>query len=46
MRFCWANWLLLIVIAGLSLSSMLSGCGKMGDLYLPEQTQQTNKEQG
>lgn len=46
MRFCWANWLLLVVIATLSLSSLLAGCGKTGDLYLPEETQQSNKEQG
>ncbi|MFW2372788.1 MAG: LPS translocon maturation chaperone LptM [Gammaproteobacteria bacterium] len=46
MRFCWANWLLLVVIAGLSVSSMLASCGKTGDLYLPDQTQQTKQEQG
>lgn len=46
MRFCWANWLFLMVIVVLSLSSILTGCGKTGDLYLPEQSPQSNKEQG
>jgi len=46
MRFCWANWLLFIVIAGLSLSSMLSACGKTGDLYLPDQEPKSIQQQG
>jgi predicted small lipoprotein YifL len=36
MKFCWANGLFFLVIAGLSVSSMLSGCGKTGALYLPD----------
>ena len=35
---CKANWLLLVVVAVLAISSLLSGCGKTGDLYLPEET--------
>jgi len=45
MKFCWANWLFFLVIAGLSVSSMLSGCGKTGNLYLPdEQVDQVDKK--
>ncbi len=36
---CWAQRLFTLMIFGLfilSLSSMLSGCGNKGDLYLPE----------
>lgn len=46
MRMCWANWLLLIAVVVLSLSSMLTGCGKTGDLYLPDDTgEQTDAPQ-
>ncbi len=44
MKFCWANGVLLLVVALLSLSSLLSSCGKTGDLYLPEQTEQHNNK--
>ncbi len=44
MKFCWANWLFLLMVAALSVSSMLSGCGKTGALYLPdEQVNQARK---
>lgn len=38
-NICWANWLLTIMIAilaAISLSSVLSGCGNKGDLTLPK----------
>ncbi|MDH5764568.1 MAG: lipoprotein [Gammaproteobacteria bacterium] len=42
MKYCWANWVFIVVLAVLSLSSLLSGCGKTGDLYLPDkETEQT-----
>ena len=37
MRMCWANWALFAVVVVLSLSSLLSACGKTGDLYLPDE---------
>ncbi len=42
MRNCWAQYALWLVIAALGVSSMLSGCGAKGDLFLPpsSQTQQ------
>lgn len=43
MRFCWANWLFIVVVAVLSLSSMLTGCGKTGDLYLPDESAEQQK---
>lgn len=36
MRFCWSQTLFLLVILVLGISSMLSGCGKKGPLYLPQ----------
>ena len=38
-KFCWVQRLFTLMIFGLfilSISSMLSGCGNKGDLYLPE----------
>jgi len=38
-KICWVNWLFAIMVAGLallSLSTMLSGCGNKGALYLPD----------
>ncbi|HIO97824.1 MAG TPA: hypothetical protein EYG71_07860 [Leucothrix sp.] len=38
-KICWVNWLFAIMVAGLallSLSTMLSGCGNRGSLYLPD----------
>ena len=37
MRLCASQWLLIAVVILLGLSSMLSGCGKKGSLYLPEE---------
>ncbi|MGD8484678.1 MAG: lipoprotein [Thioalkalispiraceae bacterium] len=37
MRLCASQWLLLAVVIVLGLSSLLSGCGKKGPLYLPDQ---------
>ena len=36
---CWVNWLFMAMIAFLaviSISTMLSGCGNKGVLYLPD----------
>ena len=41
MCFCRAQYLLWAVIIVLGIASMLSACGAKGDLYLPEQQQQT-----
>jgi len=45
MRICWANWAFLLVIVLLSLSSLLAGCGKTGDLYLPDEPEQPQQSQ-
>ena len=46
MRICWSQILFLLLVIVLGISSMLSGCGKKGPLYLPDekprQTQQTS----
>jgi len=36
MRLCAPQWLFIVVVILLGLSSMLSGCGKKGPLYIPE----------
>lgn len=36
MRLCWPKLTFAAVILILGISSMLSGCGKKGPLYLPE----------
>jgi len=36
---CWVNWLyaaMIVFLFFVSVSSMLSGCGNKGDLYLPD----------
>jgi predicted small lipoprotein YifL len=49
MRMCWSQWLLLAVVIALGSLTLLSGCGKRGKLYLPQeqvsdapQTEQTD----
>lgn len=37
MRLCAPQWLFITVIIFLGVSSMLSGCGQKGPLYLPGQ---------
>jgi predicted small lipoprotein YifL len=37
---CWANRMLFAVVVLLWLSSLLSGCGKTGPLYLPDDEKQ------
>ena len=46
MRLCAPQWLLIAVVILLGLSSMLSGCGKKGPLYVPDSpaTEQTVKK--
>lgn len=36
MKFCWANYLLWIVIAMFGTAAMLTACGQKGPLYLPK----------
>ena len=46
MRLCASQWLMIVVVILLGISSMLSGCGKKGPLYLPEKpAQQTSLDQ-
>jgi len=40
MKFYWANGKNLLLIALLSVFSMLSACGKTGALYLPDENAQ------
>lgn len=44
MRFCPSQWLFIILVVLLGVSSMLSACGKKGPLYLPEQKAQTSEQ--
>jgi len=37
MKFCWPRVLFLFMVVMLSISSLLVGCGKTGDLYLPDE---------
>jgi predicted small lipoprotein YifL len=45
MRFCWAQYLLWLVISMLAISSMLTACGRKGDLYLPDKPASQQIEQ-
>jgi len=42
MKNCWAKYLLFLVIAILGVTSMVTACGRKGELYHPEQTQKQN----
>jgi len=45
-NICWVNWLyaaMLIFLFVVSISSMLSGCGNKGDLYLPDHSAAAKK---
>jgi len=44
MKPCWAQYLLWLVIAVLGAGSMLSACGRKGDLYLPDQHPQQHQK--
>lgn len=35
-RICWGNWLFFIIVTFLFITTLLSGCGSKGDLYLPD----------
>lgn len=41
MKFCWAQYLLWLVIAVLGAGSMLSACGQKGDLVRPADSAQS-----
>ncbi|MDY6978865.1 MAG: lipoprotein [Pseudomonadota bacterium] len=43
MRFCWPQILFIVLVIVLGVGSMLSGCGKKGPLYLPDQNEQTRQ---
>ena len=45
MRFCWPQWIFIVVVIFLGIGSMLSGCGQKGPLYL-QKTEQEKVEQG
>jgi predicted small lipoprotein YifL len=45
-RFCWAQYLLWLVIAVLGVGAAVSGCGQKGDLYLPEPPAQEQAQEG
>ena len=36
MRICWPQATMILLVVFLGLSSMLSGCGKKGPLYMPK----------
>lgn len=45
---CWVNWSFIIMVGALSIisiSTLLSGCGNKGALYLPKDTDKTKLTQ-
>ncbi len=36
MRICWPQATMILLVIILGVSSMLSGCGKKGPLYIPD----------
>jgi predicted small lipoprotein YifL len=44
MKICWPNALLILVIVVLGTLSMLSACGRKGDLYLPDKTPASSQD--
>lgn len=36
MRICWPQATMILLVVILGISSMLSGCGKKGPLYIPK----------
>ena len=45
MKYYWVNDKALLLIALLSVSSMLSACGKTGALYLPDENAQESQQE-
>jgi len=46
-NICWVNWLFALmvgVLAVISISTMLSGCGNKGDLTLPDNSSTSGKK--
>jgi predicted small lipoprotein YifL len=43
MRICWPQILFLLLVIVLGIGSMLSGCGKKGPLYLPDEPESTRQ---
>ena len=41
MRICWPQATMILVVVILGVSSMLSGCGKKGPLYIPKDAVKT-----
>jgi predicted small lipoprotein YifL len=44
MRFCWAQYGWIGVVALLGLLSLFSGCGAKGDLFMPEEPAATERQ--
>jgi predicted small lipoprotein YifL len=44
MKFCWAQYLLWLVIALLGAGSMLSACGQKGALQRPDQPAELSQQ--
>jgi predicted small lipoprotein YifL len=38
MRICWPQAAMILLVIILGISSILSGCGKKGPLYIPKDT--------
>ena len=38
MRICWPQATMILLVVILGIGSMLSGCGKKGPLYIPNET--------
>ncbi len=43
MRICWPQATMILLIIILGISSMLSGCGKKGPLYIPADSKTTQQ---
>lgn len=43
MRTCWAQYLLLTIVATLAAGTLLTGCGSKGPLYLPQPAEQAEQ---
>lgn len=43
MRICWPQLTMILVVIILGISSMLSGCGQKGPLFIPKDTSTQQK---
>jgi len=44
MRICWPQATMILLVVFLGVSSMLSGCGKKGPLYIPKDASQQQQQ--